>query len=131
MQPSDFTVIHSCTRAQALNDGMLIDMTEMAAEAGIKYPTAVSGNLYHEHIVPSANTLDIDQSMVGRLWDVLMVFRVYAQRSQGSRVSFPVDFVSGRSSGGAPVVRTVTVLAMVHPGDSGEPVVTFMLLEDE
>jgi len=131
MQPSDFTVIHAYTRAQAIADGMLIDITPMAAEAGITLPTVVSANLYHDHIVPPADTVDLGQSIEGRLWDVLMVFRASARHAEENRIEFPVDFVSGRLSNGAPTVETVRVIAMVHPGDNGEPVITIMLPGDE
>ena len=131
MQPSDFTVIHSYTRSQAIADGVLIDVTSMAQEAGIRFPTVVSANLYHNHFVPSAGSARSGQSIEGRLWDVLMVFRTYATRTPGSRVTFPVEFVSGHASSGAPVRRTVRILAIVHPGDEGEPVITLMLPGDE
>lgn len=131
MQPSDFTVIHSYTRSQAIADGMLIDITPMAAEAGIALPTVVSANLYHGHVVPPTNTLDLGQSIEGRLWDVLMVLRAYAKRAEGNRIAFPVDFVDGRTPQGAPSAETVKVIAMIHPGDDADPVITIMLPEDE
>lgn len=131
MQPSDFTVIHSYTRSQAIGDGVLIDITETAQESGIRYPTVITDNLYRSYIHPPANTVDLGQSEEGRLWDVLSVMRAYSSRAEGDRITFPVDFVVGRTSTGAPVVKTATVLAMVHPGDAGEPVVTIMLPGDE
>lgn len=131
MQPSDFTVIHSYTRSQAIEDGVLIDITETAQESGIRYPTVITDNLYRSYIDPPANTVDLGQSEEGRLWDVLSVMRAHASRAEGDRITFPVDFVVGRMSTGSPVVKTVTILEMVHPGDAGEPVVTIMLPGDE
>lgn len=131
MESRDFTVIHTYTRSQAIEDGVLIDITSTARESGIRYPTVVTENLYRTYIEPPPNTVDLGQSEEGRLWDVLSVMRAYASRSQGDRISFPVDFVVGRTSDGAPVVRAATILAMVHPGDAGEPVVTIMLPGDE
>lgn len=131
MQPSDFTVIHTYTRTQAIADGMLIDITPMAAEAGIALPTVVSANLYHGHVVPPTNTLDLGQSIEARLWDVLMVLRASARQAEEYRIEFPVDFVSGRRANGFPTVETARVTAMVHPGDAGEPVITIMLPGDE
>ena len=55
MQPSDFTVIHCYTRSQAIEDGMLVDITTMAQEAGLRYPTAVSAKPYHNHEIPPVN----------------------------------------------------------------------------
>ena len=130
MQPSDFAVIHSYTRTQAIADGMLIDVTPMASEAGITLPMVVSANLYHGHVVPPASTVDLGQSIEARLWDVLMVFRAYAKNAPDSRIEFSVDFVAGRRANGAPTVETVRVTAIVHPGDAGEPVITIMLPED-
>jgi len=38
-------VIYSYTRAQAIEDGMFVDVTETAKEAGFKYPVAITRNL--------------------------------------------------------------------------------------
>lgn len=131
MQPSDFTVIHSYTRSRAIADGVLIDITSVAQDSGIRYPTAITENLHRSYIEPPINTVDLGQSEEGRLWDVLSVMRAYASRAVGDRITFPVDFVVGRTSTGAPVMKTATVHAMVHPGDAGEPVITIMLPGDE
>ena len=131
MEHRDFTVIHSYTRSQAIDDGVLIDITSTAQESGVRYPTVITDNLYRSYIDSPANTVDLGQSAEGRLWDVLSVMRAYASRAEGDRITFPVDFVVGRTRTGAPVVKTATILAMVHPGDAGEPVVTIMLPGDE
>ena len=41
-------VIFSYTRAQAIADRVLIDVTPTALEAGFRFPTAVTGNLMAE-----------------------------------------------------------------------------------
>ena len=46
-------VIYSYTRAQAIEDGVLIDVTRMAQEAGFKYPVAITASVWHEYIVPN------------------------------------------------------------------------------
>jgi len=38
--------IHSYSRAQAIEDGFLIDASELATELGIKYPLALTRGLY-------------------------------------------------------------------------------------
>ena len=38
-------VIYTYTRAQAIEDGVLVDVSTLAAEAGIRYPTAVTRGL--------------------------------------------------------------------------------------
>ncbi len=43
IEPDDgFVLIHAYTRAQAIADGMLIDASKLAKEAGFKYPVALT-----------------------------------------------------------------------------------------
>ncbi|MDE2205458.1 MAG: hypothetical protein KGK12_02325, partial [Armatimonadetes bacterium] len=39
-------VIYSYTRREALEDGVLIDVSKMAAEAGFRYPVALTAALW-------------------------------------------------------------------------------------
>ena len=132
MKDFDFQVIHTYTRTQALEDGMLIDVTDMASEAGIRHPTVVSANLYHTYIVPPLALTKEGQSIEGRLWDVLCVFRGAALRSSSSdTVSFPVRFRMQPSTDRPAPGEIILITAQIHPGDSGEPVITLMLPGDD
>ena len=42
----DDDLISSYTRAQAIADGQLIDVSEMAREAGIRYPVALTATVW-------------------------------------------------------------------------------------
>ena len=46
------TIIAQYTRAQAIEDGVLIDVSEMAKQAGFTIPLAVTASVWNEHIVP-------------------------------------------------------------------------------
>ena len=66
-------MIYQYTRAQAIEDGMLIDVTETAREAGITIPTALTAAVWERCVaVPEKATC---QDEMGRLWDVLTVLR--------------------------------------------------------
>lgn len=72
---SDFEseIIYSYTRAQAIADGVLIDVTPQAQEAGFKIPVAVTAALFHEYIAPPKGTEKSEgQSIEGRLHDSLL-----------------------------------------------------------
>ena len=43
-------VIFSYTRKQAIEDGVLVDITEMAKEAGIKYPVAITSTAFFGYV---------------------------------------------------------------------------------
>ncbi|OGU24590.1 MAG: hypothetical protein A2580_14350 [Hydrogenophilales bacterium RIFOXYD1_FULL_62_11] len=118
-------VISSYSRAQALEDGELVDVSKIAKEAGIKFPTAVTRNLFTKWIEPSAEDKKYGQDLQGRLWDVVYMFTVYAKRTSGSRMTYPVIFAKGKKH------VTVKLLAIIGPGDTDAPTATIMLPEDE
>ena len=121
-------VVFSYSRADALADGVLIDVSELAREAGFKLPVAVSDTLYHGYLTPPLELAKEGISVEGRLWDTLSVLR-YAIKSASAtdRLSFTVLFA--QASDATPV--SVNLLAVCGPGDSGEPVITIMLPSDD
>jgi type I site-specific restriction-modification system R (restriction) subunit len=63
-------VIYAYTRAQAIEDGVLVDVTTTASEAGFKWPAAMTRTVYERYIeVPSE--LNGQQDIQGRLWDLM------------------------------------------------------------
>ncbi len=117
-------VIHSYTRAQALEDGVLVDVSTLAREGGFRYPVAVTARVWHEWIEPPVEA--IGQDPTGRLWDLLNVLLVEIRKSgSGQRVDFKVLF----EQGGEKVCADF--YALCGPGDSGEPVITVMLPEED
>ena len=121
-------VIYSYTRAQAIEDGVLIDISTDAQAHGFKVHTVVTDNLYHRYVeVPSGLDRSYGQSVTGRLHDLLTLALFAARSSKGTdRVYFKVDFLMepGRS-------ETVDIIAHIGPGDNAEPVLTIMLPEDD
>ncbi len=121
-------IISVYTRAQALSDGVLIDATALAKEAGFKWPVAVTDHLYHSIIVPALDLIAEGQSINGRLWDVLTVLRyTIATSKDDSYLQFSVLFVM--TPGALPV--PIDLIAVCGPGDTGDPVLTLMLPGDD
>jgi hypothetical protein len=74
-------IISSYSRAQALEDGELVDVSETAREAGIRFPVAVTRALWAAYVeVPRGVSC---QDETGRLWDVVSMLRFAIARSQG------------------------------------------------
>jgi len=119
-------LIYSYTRAQAIADGVLVDVTETAKEAGILFPVAVTAGLYNQYIVPDEASKLHCQSSEGRLWDTLWLFRYAAAGFSGDRLFYEVLYVmEGRK------MNKVKLKALCGPGDNGEPVITIMLPEED
>ena len=122
---SENDVIFTYTRAQALAEGVLIDTTEMAHEAGFKIPTAITADL-HARLLPNDTELARGQSYEGRLWDVLWMASVGARLSGSTdRVSFQVILAEVEDRHPQKTRQnTLNLWCVIGPGDQGEPVIT-------
>lgn len=133
-------IIYSYTRAQAIEDGVLIDVTETAKEAGFVYPVAVTAGVWAECIAVQEYTTDQDEA--GRLWDVLWMLRCAIARPQRAaelgqppqndeppqnRVTFEL-YVKQNDARPADVVRLWSLCGL---GDDAKPVITIMLPNED
>ena len=116
-------VIFQYSRAQAIEDGVLIDLTEWARESGFKVPVACTAAVWNGYIVPTERTRALGQSERGRAHDVLwMLFNAIRKNGSGDTLMFQVMFLQ------TPHRHVIVKLKCVcGPGDQGEPVVTIML----
>src|SRR6266702_4308744 len=65
----DCDLVFSYSRKEAIVDGVLIDVTETAREAGFRYPVALTAALWSDvNAIPESVKW---QDVTGRLWDIL------------------------------------------------------------
>jgi len=124
-------VIYAYTREQAIKDGVLIDVTATAKEAGIKYQTAVSEALWNGYIVPGERLKFMGQSEMGRLWDVLTLF-VFSVRSSPrdcSELYYNVLFLTDNEV--SCQHETIKIKAVCGPSDDCSPCITLMLENED
>ena len=123
-------IIHTYSRAQALADGVLIDVTATAAEAGFRWPVAMTAGAW-AHLVAwdPANRAIQDES--ARLWDVCWVARWACRtaRPGAPRILAKVVRVPNTPRAWSPVSAWFAI--HVGPGDQGEPVVTITLRDED
>ncbi len=121
-------VIHSYSRAEAIADGVLIDVSEMGKEAGFKIPVAVTDTVWHSYVEWSDedNNQQVYQDLSGRLWDVLWMarFGMMAEKNQ-SETLYQLNCVP--RDGKSKEACCTTLKVHIGPGDAGEPVLTIML----
>lgn len=121
----EFNLIFKYSRSDALRDGILLDVTETAKEAGIKYPVAITQAVHNNYVlVPDGVTAQDER---GRLWDILVLLRFAVTRGPEGDVLLFTVFV--RNDDTAP--KPVKLKALCHPGDEGEPVVTVMMPDED
>lgn len=118
-------VISSYARAQAIEDGVLIDVSSVAKEAGITFPVAITSPVFAEAVEwDKSNRAIQDES--GRLWDVVWMLRCAINRGgNGSLISYHIACVPNHPRLISP--RRLDLKAVCGPGDNMEPVITIML----
>ena len=126
-------VISVYTRAQAIEDGILVDVSETARDAGFRIPVAVTRTVWNRLVALPEGYRGF-QDERGRVWDVLWMARHYALRaSDSNRVTMCVlvrDIRKDlRDSNRAP--RKHFPIVAIGAGDAGEAAITIMFPEDD
>lgn len=119
-------VVFSYSRAEAIDDGVLVDVSATAKEAGFKFPVAITQGVYHS-LTPN-KTESAYQDFEGRLWDVLSMLRLAVRKSQGSQIDFKVLIARSVYNGKA---KLEEFKAICGPGDNYEPVITILLPHED
>ena len=126
-------VIFTYSRAQAIEDGILVDVSETAREAGFTIPVAVTRTVW-TRLVGLPDGYRGFQDETGRLWDVLHMARHYAlAASDTDRVRMCVhvrDIRKDLRDSMNPPRKHFPIVA-IGGGDAGEPVITIMFPEDD
>ena len=124
----EWNLIYSYTREQAIEDGVLIDVTDAARGVGFKVHTVVTATLFHGYVEPPTGLEGEGQSTAGRLHDLLFLVLCAARKNHAGadRATVRVAFLMAPGK-----TETVDVIVHIGPGDQGEPVLTLMLPEDD
>jgi hypothetical protein len=121
-------VINAYTRAQAVADGLQVEVSKIAQEAGIRFPVFLTRGVYDQFVtVPEGVT---EQDEAGRLWDVVWMLRFGIIRARPGVQRIPVAFYV-RNDNRAP--RLVKLIATCGPldMDDPQPAITVMLPDDD
>lgn len=132
--PADWPLLHVYTRAEALADGVLVDVSALAQEAGWRYPVAVSLAVWQLlDTIPAGSGQDV----TGRTWDVVYMAALAAKRAPAGAdvlqfsVILTTEKTDARGRRCLDWQHLETLRAVVGPGDAGEPVVTIMLPNED
>jgi hypothetical protein len=120
--------IYSYTRAQAIEDGVLVDVTEAAREVGFRHHTVVTRGVWAECVALTEAARKAGNDERGRLNNVLWMASCTAQgklgKREGDRMYFDVRVVTDKP-------EVVSLWAVCGPGDTPEPVITIMLVGED
>lgn len=121
-------IISIYTRAQAIADGVLVDVSETAREAGFRCSVALTAAVYADCVAWSTEDTERQtyQDESGRLWDVLWmaINGVRAADRNQPRMAFQLYRVPRDGKSREPALTTLH--AHAGPGDDDELVITIM-----
>jgi hypothetical protein len=122
-------VIYSYSRAQAVADGVQVEVTKTAHEAGIKFPVFITRGVFEQFVAVPPNVTGQDEA--GRLWDVVWMLRFAILRSRTGAWRVPVAlYVRNSDTERASLVK---LIAQIGPLDIDDPSpsITVMLPEED
>jgi hypothetical protein len=121
-------IIYSYTRSQAVADGVQVEVTKTAQEAGIRFPVFLTRTVYDAYVTVPPNVTGQDEA--GRLWDVLTLLRHAIRQSQPGQSRLPFALYV-RNDNRAP--RLIKLVAMCGPLDidDPQPAITVMMPDED
>jgi hypothetical protein len=120
-------LIHRYSRADALHDGVLIDVSATAREADIRWPVALTRAVWERCVSVPPGVACQDEA--GRLWDIVYLLRcALALSNSGPEVRFGVHVRNDNRDRTPPLVRHKAVCG---PDDDGSPCITILLADED
>ncbi len=121
-------VIYAYTRSQAVADGLQVEVTKTAQEAGIRFPVFLTRAVYDAYVsVPPGVT---GQDEAGRLWDIVWMTRFAIIRAHPGRDRLPVALYVRNDDVRSRLVRLVAVCGPLDIDDP-QPAITVMMPDED
>ena len=121
-------VIYSYTRAQAVADGVQVEVTKTAAEAGIKFPVFLTRTVFDAYVEVPAGVTGQDEA--GRLWDIVWMLRFAILRSRPGADRIPVALYVRNDNRRATLIKLVATCGPLDLDDP-QPAITVMMPEED
>lgn len=123
---SEDDIIHTYTRAQAIEDGVLVDVSTTAQEAGLRFPVALTCAVWGQYVEVPEGVEGQDEA--GRLWDILWMLAIAIRGSKdlGDTLNFQL-YVRNENRR----ADLVTLKAVCGPNDDASPCITVMLQNED
>ena len=121
-------VVYSYTRKQALADGVQVEVSKTAQEAGIRFPMFLTRTVWDAYVtVPPGVTA---QDEAGRLWDLVWMTRFAILRARPGVDRIPVALYVRNDNRRAKLVK---LIATCGPRDIDDPApaITLMMPDED
>jgi len=122
-------IIYSYTRAQAVADGVQVEVSKTAAEAGISFSVFLTRGVFDAYVAVPPGVSCQDEA--GRLWDIVWMLRFAILRARAGAQRIPVALYVRQSNHQRP--QLIKLIATCGPLDldDPQPAITMMLPDED
>ena len=121
-------VIYAYTRKQAIADGVQVDVTKTAQEAGIKFPMFLTRAVFDNYVAVPPDVTGQDEA--GRLWDLVWMTRFAILRSHGHTDRLPVALYVRNDNHRAKLVKLIATCSALDIDDP-QPALTLLMPDED
>jgi hypothetical protein len=121
-------IIYSYSRSQAVADGVQVEVSKTAQEAGIRFPVFLTRAVYDAYVTVPPDVSCQDEA--GRLWDILTMTRFAILRSRPGCDRLPVALYV-RNDNRLPRLVRLTAACGPLDIDDPQPAITVMLPDED
>ncbi len=121
-------VIYSYTRAQAIADGVQVEVSTTAREAGITFPVFLTRTVFDAYVSVPPNVTAQDEA--GRLWDILWMLRFAIRQSRAGAERLPFALYVRNDNHRAKLVKLVATCGPLDIDDP-QPAITIMMPDED
>jgi hypothetical protein len=121
-------VIYAYTRAQAIADGVQVDVTKTAQEAGIKFPLFLTRAVFDKYVAVPPDVTGQDEA--GRLWDAVWMTRFAILRARPGCDRLPVALYVRNDNHRAKLVKLIAQCGPLDMDDP-QPAITLLMPDED
>ena len=121
-------VLYTYSRSQAVANGLQVEVSKVAEEAGIRFPVFLTRAVYDSYVsVPPGVT---GQDEAGRLWDIVWMLRFAIRKAQPGQARLPFALYV-RNDNKAPRLIKLVAMCGALDIDDPQPAITILLPDED
>ena len=121
-------VIYAYTRKQAIADGLQVDVSTTAKEAGIRFPVFITRTAFDAYVTVPPNVSGQDEA--GRLWDVVWMLRFAILKAAQGQDRLPFALYVRNDNRAARLVKLIATCGALDMDDP-QPAITVMMPDED
>ena len=121
-------VIYTYTRAHAVADGVQVEVTKTAQEAGIRLPVFLTRTVFDAFVTVPQDVTGQDES--GRLWDIVWMLRFAIRRARPGVERIPIALYVRNDNRRPRLVKLIATCGALDVDDP-QPAITVLMPDED